>query len=291
MTGVRVASWNLNQRTGEAAARLGSLLAAQGGADLVLLQEVSQGGLPRFCEAAGLDWFVHLREEFFDLLSVRGRASGWAAQARCVAIAGRGERMRGATVFPDLPLPEKVLAGWIDMGGVRTTVVSFHAPVGGWGLVKPRQAVRLAEWLACVDGPVVFAGDFNTPWLDPPDFDRVRTHWHTGDTKMGGALGDDLLVGPAPVHGLRDALRTFLGARPDELQAIRAARPDGPLALSYCKGERDDQRCRYDAVWLSDHFEVDSVEYLYEESVAAGTDHALVLVDATLTDASSAGVV
>lgn len=283
-TEVRIGSWNLKQRAGAAAARLGSVLSEHGGADLVLLQEVSHSGLPRFCEAAGLDWWVHLREEFYDLLSVRGRASGRAAQARCVAIAGRGERMRGATIFPDLPLPEKVLAGWIDLGGVRTTVVSNHAPVGGWGLVKPRQAVRLAEWFACLEGPVIFGGDFNTPWMDPPDFDRVRTHWHTGDVKMGCALGDDLLVGPAPIHGLRDAFRTYLGDRPDELAVIRSERPEGPLAVSYLTGERGERHVRYDSVWLSHHFDVNRVEYLYSESREAGTDHALVLVDATLTD-------
>lgn len=286
-----MASWNLNQRTGEAAARLGSLLAAHGGADLVLLQEASAGGLPYFCEAAGLDWSAHVRDEFFDLLRVRGRAGGPAPNgntfpnARAVAIAGRGERLRGAVPFAEVPLPEKVMAGWVDVGGVRTTVVSYHAPAGvshHWK--KPAQAVRLAEWLAQVDGPVIMAGDFNTPAVDPPDFDRVHTHWHTGEPHLDGAPGDDLLVGPQPVHGLRDALRTYLGEHPEKLEAVRAERPEGPLAVSYCTGGRDDQRYRYDAVWLSDHFRVDTVEYLYEDSVAAGTDHGLVLVDANMTD-------
>lgn len=298
MTAVRVASWNLKARTGEAAARLGTVLADHGGADLVLLQEASQSGLPYFCEAAGLDWHVHVRDEFFDLLRVRGRAGGPAPNgnkypnARAVAVAGRVERFRGTTAFPEVPLPEKVMAGWVDLGGVRTTVVSYHAPAGVSHLwKKPAQAVRLAEWLTQVDGPVIFGGDFNTPVADPPDFDRVHTHWHTGEPHLDGAPGDDLLVGPDPVHGLRDALRTYLGDRPEKLEAIRAERPEGPLEVSHCTGPRDDQRYRYDAVWLSHHFRVDSVKYFYEESVEAGTDHGLVLVDATLTDSSSTGVV
>ncbi len=290
MTGVRVASWNLNQRTGEAVQRLGSLLAAGGGADLVLLQEVSQGGLPLFCEAAGLEWWVHVRGEFFDLLQVRGRAGGPTPEggtypnARCVAIAGRGALLRGAVPFAEVPLPEKVMAGWVDIGRVRTTVVSYHAPAGvsHFGK-KPAQAVRLAEWLAALDGPVILAGDFNTPAVDPPDFDRVHTHWHTGEPHVEGLPGDDLLVGPTPVHGLRDALRTYLASNPEELAAVRSERPDGPLAVSYRTGSRDDQRYRYDAVWLSEHFSVNAVEYVYDEAIGAGTDHGLVLVDAELS--------
>lgn len=291
MTPVRVASWNLNQRTGEAAARLGSLLAAKGGADLVLLQEASSGGLRYFCEGAAMDWHVHIRSEFFDLLRVRGRAGGLAEDGskfpsgRGVAIAGRAERLRGAVPFAEAPVPEKVMAGWLDVGGTRTTVVTYHAPAGvQWFEKKPAQAVRIAEWLTQLDGPVILAGDFNTPVADPPDFAGVRTHWHTGSPQLNGAPGDDLLVGPAPIHGLADALRTYLTTHPAQLASIRAERPDGPLAVSYRTGPRDDQRFRYDAVWLSDHFVVDAVEYLYDEAVEAGSDHALVLVDAHLRD-------
>jgi endonuclease/exonuclease/phosphatase family metal-dependent hydrolase len=286
---VRVASWNLQGRSGDAAARLGSLLADRGGADLVLLQEASHRGLGRFCEAAGLDWGVHIREVFPDLLRVRGRAGGRGSDGsmhgvpRAVAIAGRGETLNGATSFPDVPLPEKVLAGWLDVGDVRTTVVSYHAPTGVQHQGrKPEQAVRLARWLRDLDGPVILAGDFNTPSLDPPDFDRVRTHWHTGDAHLEGAPGDDLLVGPEPIHSLRDALRTYLSDRPEELDAIRARRPEGPLEVSHRTGEGDHNRYRYDAIWLSPEFEVSSVAYHYDDACEAGTDHALVLVDAAI---------
>lgn len=42
MTELRIASWNLCQGTGDVAARLGSMLADLGGADLVSLQEVTR---------------------------------------------------------------------------------------------------------------------------------------------------------------------------------------------------------------------------------------------------------
>lgn len=172
------------------------------------------------------------------------------------------------------------MAGWVDLGGLRTTVVTYHAPTGvQHGIGKAEQAVRIADWLASLDGPVILGGDFNTPAADPPDFALVRTHWHTGEGILHGAGGDDALVGPSPAHDLRDALRTYLADHPDELAAIRAERPEGPLRTSHCTGRHGQNHWRYDAVWLTSHFRVTGVEYHYEAAVEAGTDHALVLVD------------
>jgi endonuclease/exonuclease/phosphatase family metal-dependent hydrolase len=284
VTSIRVASWNLEARTGDAASNLGTLLADCGGADLVLLQEASSGGMAKFCEAAELDWWVHIRDEFPDLLRVSGRAGGTSSSGekypapRCVAMAGRGSPPTGIAPFPDLPLPEKALAAWVDLGGIETTIVCYHAPTGvQHRLKKPAQAVRMAEWLAAIDGPAILGGDFNTPELDPPSTDRIRTHWHTGDSCLEGQPGDDLLVGADPIHGLRDVLRVYLDENPDELHSVEAARPDGPLALSYRTGQADEQRMRYDAIWTSGDFRVESVDYFYDAAIEAGTGHALVL--------------
>jgi hypothetical protein len=288
VTAIRVASWNLHGNFG-GSERLGHMLADLGGADVVLIQESSHRGIKAFCEAAGLDWSVHVRDLFFDLLKARRRAGGRDLDGhnhrtpRSVAIAGRGAPLRGPTAFPDMPLPEKVMAGWLDLGGVRTTVLTYHAPTGvQWQGKKAAQAVRVAEWLTSIEGPVIMGGDFNTPSLDTPDFDQVRTHWHSGEPHLVGAPGDDLLVGPEPLHDLRDALRLLLTAHPERLAAIRDERPSGPLMTSYCTDAAGTNPCRYDAVWLSPHFEVTGVEYHYEAALEAGTDHALVVVDAVL---------
>ena len=89
---------------------------------------------------------------------------------------------------------------------------------------------------------------------------------HSGDKKLKGLPGDDLLVGPEPIHGLRDVLRLYL-----------ADRPDGPLTTSYCTDRAGERKYRYDAIWVSSHFTVESVEYVYDEAIEAGTDHGLVL--------------
>jgi hypothetical protein len=247
---------------------------------LVLLQEASPKGIEKFSDAAGLDWVLHIRDVAPEMLSARGRSGkkGGRGRPRSVALAGRGEPARNPEVFPDVPLPEKVMAATVDLDGVTTTVVTYHAPTGvQHKLKKPAQAVQLAQWLASVEGPVVLGGDFNTPKLDPPDQRDIRTHWHSGDNKLKGLPGDDLLVGPEPIHGLRDVLRLYLADRPDELDMIRADRPDGPLTTSYCTDSAGKRNYRYDAIWVSSHFTVGSVEYVYDEAIKAGTDHGLVL--------------
>ncbi len=251
----------------------------------MLLQEASPRGMEKFIEAAGLDWSLHIRDIAPEMLSERGRSGhkGGRGRPRSVALAGRGEPARNLEVFPNAPLPEKMMAATVQLNGVDTTVVTYHAPTGvQHKLKKPVQAVQLARWLASVQGPVVLGGDFNTPKVDPPDRGGIRTHWHLGDDKLNGLPGDDLLVGPEPVHGLEDVLRLHLANRPEDLDVIRVDRPDGPLMTSYCTGGAGKRRYRYDAIWVTSQFTVGSVEYVYDEAIEAGTDHALVLAGLTV---------
>ena len=178
------------------------------------------------------------------------------------------------------------MAGWGDLAGHRVTALNYHAPAGvTHGVKKPQQAVRIAEWLDSLDGPVVMAGDFNTPAIDRAD--EVKTHYFTGHPELEGEPGDDVLVGKIPIHGLSDALRLHLAANPNEMDRVLADRPSGPLEVSYRTGDDDGDRYRYDSIWLSPHFTVNSIDYFYEEAIEAGTDHALVLANVTLPEVKS----
>ncbi|MFN8422065.1 MAG: hypothetical protein U0470_01310 [Anaerolineae bacterium] len=192
-TSLRIATWNLSQRSELAAERLGGLLGELGGADIVCLQEASLNGIAGFCREAGLTWWVSARTAFDGLLRASGRiGAGWRSP-RAVAVAGRGHMLAEVRGFEDVPLPEKVMAGRWDVGGSPVTVVSYHAPTGvQHGVRKVEQAVRMAEWLAGLDGAVILGGDFNTPYVDPPDFAGVLTHMRTGIPDLMGAPGDDV---------------------------------------------------------------------------------------------------
>src|SRR6516164_4469945 len=169
----------------------------------------------------------------------------------------------------------------------RRLAVSYHAPAGvKYGIVKPRQAVAFARWLSTQNVPLLFGADANTPFIDALDFADTRTHWHTGYRKLQGEPGDDLLVGPNKVHGLDDALRRWLALHPDEMDRLRANHPSGPLAMTHRTGRRKDSPGnprRFDSVWVSRHWVVRHIEHLYDEGIAAGSDHAPVMVDLDLT--------
>lgn len=137
-----------------------------------------------------------------------------------------------------------------------------------------------------VAGPTILGADANTLEVDALDFDRTRTHWHTGQRRLKGLRGDDALWGPCKVHGLRDALRAWLDVHPERLKEIRRQRPDGPLGISHRTGIRGGNPGtprRFDSIWVSDHWSVKDVKYLYEEGLNAGGDHAVVVADLALS--------
>jgi endonuclease/exonuclease/phosphatase (EEP) superfamily protein YafD len=277
---VRVVSWNLNFREPKTAARQGGLL-RQLAPDLMLLQELNPGSSAALQEAAGADWMVRaidLRVPRLDDRPVRRRG---------VAIAGRGRPPCRSWLLDGIELPERVLFVEQVVEGTSLIAVSYHAPPGvNWGIVKPRQAVAVASWLSTQNGPLLFGADANTPCVDALEFADTRTHWHTGDPRLGGEPGDDLLFGPGKMHDLHDTWRAWLAERPDEMDRLRIAKQFGPLAVTHRTGPRKDSpgtERRYDSVWISRHWRVRQAAHLYDRGIAAGSDHAPVVVDLELT--------
>jgi hypothetical protein len=124
-----------------------------------------------------------------------------------------------------------------------------------------------------------------TPKIDALDFANTRTHWYTGYRRLQDEPGDDRLFGPCKVHDLSDALRCWLALHPDEMDKLRASKPSGPLALTHRTGRRKGSpgtERRFDSIWVSSHWVVRNVEHLCEKGVAAGSDHAPVVVDLDL---------
>ena len=245
--------------------------------DLILLQEVNLGSAEVLRQAAGADWLVcaaNLRTRAADDRPVR---------ARGVAIAGRGPAPDRAWLQEDAPLPERTLLAEITVDGLGLTAASYHAPPGvNWGIDKPRQAVALAGWLSVQQGPVLLGADANTPLIDAVDFAATRTHWHTGDRHLKGEPGDDLLFGPDKIHPLDDGLRRWLADHPAEVAAL-SNRPSGPLAVTHRTGRRRNgfpgTGWRFDSIWITRHWTVQHISHLYDEGIAAGSDHAVIVAD------------
>jgi hypothetical protein len=272
---VRVVSWNLNFRSVGAAHRQGELL-RELRPDLILLQEVNLGSAEVLRDAAGVDWLICAAD-------LRVRTSGdRPVRSRGVAIAGRGMAPRRAWLPADVPLPERILLAETIVDEQELIAVSYHAPPGvNWGIIKPRQAVAFARWLSAQKGPVLLGADANTPLIDAVDFAATRTHWHTGSRHLNGEPGDDLLFGPGKIHPLEDGLRRWLADHPAEAAAY-ADRPAGPMPITHRTGKRRNSpgtARRFDSIWITGHWVVQHIAHLYDEAIAAGSDHAIVVAD------------
>ena len=218
---------------------------------------------------------------------------GWRNRRTPQFARGEWQLLAAASSRPRLEsswirLPERTLHALMQLDGREVRVATYHAPPGvSWLERKPQQAVAFAAWLGTSVGPVILGADANTPLVDHPDFALTRTHWHTGDRHLRGAPGDDCLWAASKTHGLRDALRRWLDDHPDDLAAIVRDRPAGPLAISHYTGRRKTHRGaprRFDSIWVSGDFNVSSVAYPYDTSVAAGSDHSAVVGDLSFVD-------
>src|SRR5699024_3889015 len=109
--------------------------------------------------------------------------------------------------------------------------------------------------------------------------------WQTGQQRLAGLTGDEIMFGNDPHHRLFDAYRRWLATRPRETERIRRERPNGPLAITHYTGKRRNSPGiprRYDALWLSEQLTVERIDHCYDEAIEAGSDHALVIADLTI---------
>ena len=267
---IRVASWNLcHGRAGL------DLLEAQNPA-LVLAQEVTA---PAFTELRRrFDWGVYSLDLWGD------RVREISPNKHGVAVVGSSQLdPRRCYLVEDFVAPWKMLAADLALTHHRGyfTAVSYHAlngQCGRDGFDKPRLTLQVADWLEHQPQPVVLGMDANSPMVDHPDPSKIEWSFPW----LGPGSFDGRLLGPSPRHRLRDTLRTYLTAHPDEYGRRRGERPQGPLAVSYkTRGEHGVPGLhRYDHIYASwPDFRVNDVRYLYEEACAAGSDHALVAAD------------
>ncbi len=271
---LRFFTWNLNGASGDRANRLVDLLAEEvgDGPALVALQEVKPP-TSRALEASGLfDWLVNSLE-----IRAPGPFDCGSRKLGCV-VAGRGnvELLEGDVLWR-LPLPERSAIARARWNGTELDAISYHSLAGSGFKAGKGVAYRtLLETLAAREKPMLLGLDANTPKLDHPDEARSEFWWPAHEPLVLGPPGERR-------HDLSDAFRLWLSANPDALARISRERPDGPLAVTHRRGAKNIP-CRYDQVWVSPEWSVESVQHLTEASFEAGSDHALVSVDVAPSD-------
>ncbi len=263
---LRFVSWNIHGK--KHVSPLLDLLQTIAG-DLVALQEVTVPAYQALVESKLFAWSafsLDLRPPQAD--EGRGRRLG-------CAICGQFPfRFKQAFLLEDAPLPERALIVEVESPLGPLTLVSFHAPPGvSWQEKKPQAFLALARWLAQHQTRVLVGMDANAPKTDHPDSEQNEWWWPD----------EPLLLGPRPLHPLKDALRIWLEAHPSEAEQRQALRPQGPLALSHIRGKGASVPipCRYDFIYITPDFSVSQIHYLYDEAISAESDHAAVVSDLT----------
>ena len=125
------------------------------------------------------------------------------------------------------------------------------------------------RYLGDCSRPVVAGMDNNSSSAMPP-LTELRDDWYD----------QDAFFAAEPPHRLQDAYRVWLEEHPDELARVLRLRPDGPLEVTYDRGKKSFPTVeRFDRIMVSSSVRVESVAHHYSDSLAAGSDHALVAAD------------
>jgi len=260
---IKFASWNVkgfNKDVGQIR------LLKRADCALVALQEVTDASY-RLLVASGL-----FHSSSFSM-SLRP-AKPWEGRRRrlgCALFVKDPFVIESSSLIENVPVPERTLVAKIATPTVTLTVCSFHIPPGvNWGKKKSEQVKKLALWLAKKKHPVVVGMDANAPKRDHPNHEKNKWWWKE----------EQLLLGSKPAHHLKDCYRIYLDRTPSLMTRIRKIRPLGPLAISFKRGFKKKRICsRYDFILATNDFEIVKVRYLYKESIAAGSDHALVIAE------------
>lgn len=254
------ASWNVNNRLLRTS-HLDFLQMID--PDILALQEVS----PKFFKSLSESHLFENSSYSLDLQFNKGEKR--SRQLGCALFVKRPLLTSDSWLLDSLPFPERALFARVTAPNFLLTTCSFHTPPGAsWKELKPKSHSLFAEWLQSQNSRFVFGIDANAPKIDHPDFDQNQWWWKA----------EPLLLGVNAIHSLKDAYRIYLYSHPEEFERIRRERPEGPLAISYKRGNRRVNRIdsRYDFVFVTSDINVYEVVYLYDDAIQAVSDHALV---------------
>ena len=254
----KVVSWNLKYKKHN----LNQIkLLSRLDADIFLLQEVHTNFFRELKKTGSFSWSA---------LSLNHRppkhGEGIKRSLGC-AILGKTGKLLESKLLENLDFPERTLIAEVELESEGFTFCSFHIPPGAsWKEIKPETMKKISLWLTERKNKTIFGIDANTPEIDHPLYRKNKWWWPE----------EPVLMGPEPLHNLKDVYRGYLNKNPLKYAEIIKKRPEGPLAISYKRGTRAKLPCRYDFIYTTPDLKPLSVDYCYDKAIEAGSDHAIV---------------
>lgn len=248
---MRLLTWNVAGRVKRHPEQAAAVLSAA--PDVVCLQEVTATTLPLWRAALGEAGFGAGVTPLDTFVPPKPRRLGTFITSRAP--------LEPLPIAAELPWEERAIAATID--GVE--VVCTHSPISpSPGLAKVLHHEALSGWLRDRPGPIVLAGDLNTPRRDLPD-GGVLTFAHESNGTLRPERGERW---HAAESALVHTLRAEHGWRDPFL--------DGP--------ERTWTFARNKGGWRLDHVLVRDVDvlaraYAHEWRIDGLSDHSALVVD------------
>ena len=269
----------------------------------VVFWNVAVGGDRRLGLLERLDADVLLLAEVSPA-SARSWTQRWQGRYHCAAglelIGSEQQRPRGAMiasrwpltaprVVAGLPRPERGLIAETSHPAGPLALLAWSAPnaAGDGRQAKQQGYAAVTAELAALPAPVIAGVDTNT-WEDtplgspPPEDDP---DW----------APEQQFIRRNPPHGLRDVQRAVIDADRARSDLIAAVRPHGPLAVTYIRRPHHQPRRivdrqgiawgldRMDRLYASPDITIEACENFDHEAIDAGSDHALIAADLTIT--------
>jgi len=157
-------------------------------------------------------------------------------------------------------VPERTLSAKIEIGGESIGVLNFHSLTGKrYKRGKASNFASMASFIYENESQLDFlCFDANEPFKGYQDWSKVEFYDNFDKGK-----GASLILGKKRVHGLSDSLRSYY----DDNGILNL---NEPMMKSH-------KTKRFDYIFHSNKWAVESIEYPMEESLKASSDHSMVI--------------
>ena len=159
--------------------------------------------------------------------------------------------------------PERTLHSTVKFGDKDISVLNFHSLTGvDYKKAKSSNFASLADFIHDQELDF-FTCDANEPKTDSLE-DKETEFFDNRDKGRNASL----IFGKDKVHSMSDAFKTHIRNTDGNARL-------SPLAVSHVISKRFKRR--YDHIYNSDRWTVNDVQYPYEESIEASSDHSAVI--------------
>ena len=260
--GIRIIQWNIKHNSDSD--YIAKFLVKQiQGITIVQLQEVTVGHYQLIHSVLKPSASVHSLS-----MRPRGKFEGKNRELGVATFVFGGELL-GSNLLNRSVFPERTLVTELLISDKVIRTLNFHSLTGvGYKQAKSSNFSSIADYL--YEYPIdFFSCDANEPSKDA-FVEEDLVFFDNGDKGKCASL----LFGVDKVHTLRDVWRThqelILLNQGSNLNAIE-------LPISYVINNRISKR--YDFIFASADWKPKTVKYLFDESIAASSDHSMVIAD------------